>query len=163
MTDDPVAPPESASAAGAPVPPPVTLFAFVLAGFGLRHFVPLFLPIDRAWAIASGAAVLALAVALGLASVRSLVRGGSHPHPRRPSDAIVESGVYRVTRNPIYLSMTVTLVGIALLARSGWHLIIAPLFMLAIHFTQIRLEERYLETRFGETYRAYRRRVRRWL
>ena len=163
MTDDIELRPEAAPAAGAPVPPPVTLFAFVLAGFGLRHFLPLSLPIDRSLALATGAAVLAFAVALGLASVRALVRGGSNPHPRRPSEAIVESGVYRVTRNPIYLSMTLILAGIALMARSGWHLVLALLFMLAIHLTQIRREERYLEARFGETYRAYTGRVRRWL
>lgn len=150
-------------AVGAPLPPPVLLFAAILGGFGIRHFVPLVLPIPVGAARWIGGALLAAGVALGIASTRSLFRGGSHPLPHRPSQALVASGVYRLTRNPIYLSMAILIGGIAILVRSGWHLVMMAAFVLIIDWTQIRREERYLEERFGDAYRQYARRVRRWI
>src|SRR5437764_14569702 len=107
-------------AVGAPIPPPIVLFAAILAGFGLGHFVPLPIPISRAVADVAGGFLLAIGIAVGLASARTLVAGGSTPLPHRPTRALVGSGIYRFSRNPIYLSMAVLLAAIALPARSGW-------------------------------------------
>jgi len=150
-------------AVGAPIPPPALLFAAVLAGFALRHFAALEIPISSAAAMAAGAVLLAAGVALGVAATRTLVRGGTTPVPHRPTSVLVSSGIFRITRNPIYLSMAVLILGIAVLARSGWHLVMLALFVLVIDRTQIRREERYLAGRFGDAYREYARRVRRWV
>ena len=158
MTD-----PDGGLAAGAPVPPPVLLFAAILAGFALRYFSALEIPISRGAARGAGALLLAAGIALGLAGTRSLLRGGATPVPHRPTRALVAAGVFRITRNPIYLSMAVLILGIAVIARSGWHLAMLGLFVLVIDRTQIRREERYLEERFGPAYREYARRVRRWI
>lgn len=149
--------------AGAPIPPPVVFFAAILAGFGIRHFVPFELPIPEIASRVTGALLVVAGVGLGLAGTRNLVRGGTTPFPHRPSSALVESGAYGFSRNPIYLSMAVLLAGVAILFRSGWHLAMTALLVAVLDRTQIPREERYLEALFGDAYRAYARRVRRWL
>jgi protein-S-isoprenylcysteine O-methyltransferase Ste14 len=154
---------DAAPAAGAPIPPPVLFFAAILAGFGIRHFVPLEIPIPVLPARIAGALLIAAGIALGFAGAGALVRGGTTPSPHRPSRALVASGVYRLSRNPIYLSMAVLLLGLAIVIRSGWHLVMLVLLVAVLDRTQIPREERYLEALFGDAFRAYARRVRRWL
>lgn len=160
MADDPDPAP---AVAGAPIPPPVLFFGALLAGFGIRHFVPLGIPVSAGAARVAGGLLMAAGVGLGLAGTGRLVRGGTTPFPHRPSSALVESGVYRFTRNPIYLSMAILLAGLALFLRSGAHLATAALLVAILDRTQIPREERYLEARFGGAFREYARRVRRWL
>jgi protein-S-isoprenylcysteine O-methyltransferase Ste14 len=154
---------DAASAAGAPIPPPVLFFAAILAGFGIRHFVPFPIPVPEIASRVGGALLIVAGAGLGLAGTGKLVRGGTTPFPHRPSSALVESGAYGFSRNPIYLSMAVLLAGAAILLRSGWHLAMTALLVAVLDRTQIPREERYLEARFGDAYRAYARRVRRWL
>ncbi|HEV2125670.1 MAG TPA: isoprenylcysteine carboxylmethyltransferase family protein, partial [Chloroflexota bacterium] len=76
--------------------------------------------------------------------------------------ALVESGPYQFTRNPMYLGLVLMLAGVALIARRA-PLLLAPLgFMATMNVTQIPREEALLEREFGESFRAYRQRVRRW-
>jgi protein-S-isoprenylcysteine O-methyltransferase Ste14 len=151
------------TAVGAPVPPPAVLAVAILIGFLLNGWIPLALPIPVVAARIAGGILLLGGFALGLAALRALVAGGSSPLPHRPSGALVAHGVYRFSRNPIYLSMAVLIAGIAVLARSGWHVVMLALFVVVLDRTQIRREERYLERKFGEGFREYERRVRRWI
>jgi protein-S-isoprenylcysteine O-methyltransferase Ste14 len=76
---------------------------------------------------------------------------------------VIQSGIYRYSRNPIYLSFCIATIGAALLIDSWWGLIaVAPLVYL-LQLLVIRKEESYLQTKFGDPYRDYLRRVRRWL
>ncbi len=154
---------KGSEAVGAPVPPPAVLAAAILLGFLLNGWKPLALPIPVAIARGAGGLLLLGGFALGLAALRSLAAGGSSPIPHRPTKALVVGGIYRFTRNPIYLSMAFMVAGVALLARSGWHLVMLALLVVVLDFTQIRREERYLEEKFGAEFREYRRRVGRWL
>ena len=72
-------------------------------------------------------------------------------------------GVYRFTRNPMYLGMALVHGGVALWLLDGWLLVTLPLAMAVVHRIAIQPEEIYLEQKFGEAYASYRRRVRRWL
>jgi protein-S-isoprenylcysteine O-methyltransferase Ste14 len=153
----------AAPSAGAPIPPPIIFFAAILAGFGIRHLVPFEIPIPLLPARIAGGLLIGAGVVLGLAGTGALVRGGTTPFPHHPSRALVVAGVYRITRNPIYLSMTVLLGGVAVVSRSGWHLVMLVLLVAVFDRTQIPREERYLEALFGDAYRAYASRVRRWL
>src|SRR5262249_31927742 len=81
---------------------------------------------------------------------------------RRPC-AIVESGPYRFTRNPIYLGMFLGLIGLALAFDNLWLLMMLVPFAPVIHYGAVAREESYLERKFGDAYRGYRSRVRRWL
>jgi protein-S-isoprenylcysteine O-methyltransferase Ste14 len=154
---------EDRSVAGTRIPPPLTLTAVILAGFALEHFYPLHLPIRSSASAIAGTLLLGAGLVLGALAVRALIRGGSHPYPHRPAGAIVTSGIYAKTRNPIYFSMAVLLLGVGMLARNGWHLIGFAVFVVLIDRTQIPREEQYLEECFGAEYQAYKRRVRRWV
>ncbi len=90
-------------------------------------------------------------------------RARTSVNPSRPTTALLTAGPYRLTRNPMYLAMVIQYVGLALLFNALWAIVLLPLALVIIHFTVIKREERYLEQKFGEDYRAYKARVRRWL
>lgn len=114
-------------------------------------------------AIAAGCAVAG--VALALAGVREFRRARTTVNPLEPGRAssVVSSGLYRHTRNPMYLGMAVGLVGLALWPGSLAGLLVVPVFMGYLTLFQIIPEERALLARFGSGYADYCRQVRRWL
>ena len=83
--------------------------------------------------------------------------------PGQPTNAIIEGGPYRLSRNPLYVGLLALYLGLALLAPTFWGLVLFPAAVLLILWGAIRPEERYLHERFGAAYDDYTRRVRRWL
>lgn len=83
--------------------------------------------------------------------------------PGQPTNAIIESGPYRLSRNPLYVGLLALYVGLALLAPTFWGLVLFPAAVLLVLCGAIRPEERFLHEQFGATYDDYRQRVRRWL
>lgn len=112
------------------------------------------------------ALVVALAGgAIAAAGARSFRRAGTTISPHRPGNAsvLVTRGIYRATRNPMYLGLALVLAGVAVWLW-WWPAIVGPIaFVAYITRFQIVPEERALGARFGAAYEAYRRRVRRWL
>jgi protein-S-isoprenylcysteine O-methyltransferase Ste14 len=106
-------------------------------------------------------------IALGLTligfAMGGFKRAGTPVIPFEPSTALVTTGVYRYTRNPMYLGLTMVLIGSALLFGSVGALLPIPVFVLIVRQRFILGEERFLEEIFGAEYLAYRERVRRWL
>ena len=92
-----------------------------------------------------------------------MTRAGSNVPTRLPTTTIVETGPYRFTRNPIYLGMFLGLIGLAIAFDNFWLLMMLALFALVIRYGVVAREEAYLERKFGDVYRRYRARVRRWL
>ncbi|MGH7573320.1 MAG: methyltransferase family protein [Gemmatimonadota bacterium] len=88
--------------------------------------------------------------------------GTSHDPAERPT-ALVESGPYRLTRNPMYLGVSAILLGIGLLVGTIPFLLVPAVFLLTMNLTWVPREERALEEEIGEPYRVYRGRVRRWI
>ena len=89
---------------------------------------------------------------------------GRFERPHQPADHhIVESGPYRFTRNPIYLGMFLGLIGLAIAFDNLWLLMMLVPFALVIRYGVVAREETYLERKFGDVYRRYHTRVRRWL
>jgi protein-S-isoprenylcysteine O-methyltransferase Ste14 len=82
--------------------------------------------------------------------------------PTKPSTALVTDGIYRRTRNPMYLGLSLILFGIAFAADSLWFLIVLTIAIFAVTKLAIEPEERYLADLFGTPYRDYKSRVRRW-
>ena len=80
-----------------------------------------------------------------------------------PTTAIVVHGPYRFTRNPMYVSLVGLYAGVTLFVNSAWPLILLPAVVLLVQRQVIAREEAYLEAKFGEEYRAYKARVRRWI
>lgn len=106
---------------------------------------------------------LAAGIALGLAGVITFREAKTTILPAgRPTTAIVESGPYAFTRNPMYCAMALGYVGLSLLLNTWWALLLLPAVLIVVDVSVIRCEERYLRTKFGEDYRAYCARVRRW-
>jgi protein-S-isoprenylcysteine O-methyltransferase Ste14 len=146
---------------GVLAPPPLIYLVPLAAGILTDHFRPTpFVPGEVAGRL--GPALLFL----GLVFVPALVSFGkarTAPEPWKPSTALVTSGVYRFSRNPMYLGMALTYLGVAVWANALAALLLFPVALAAIRVGVIAREEAYLERRFGDEYRAYKARVRRWL
>jgi protein-S-isoprenylcysteine O-methyltransferase Ste14 len=154
---------DTADTAQVIIRPPLAWGAAVLAGLALTWLVPLpFLPTGwpTRWA---GAAVFAVALVLFAWAVATMTRAGSNVQTSQPSTVIVDTGPYRFTRNPIYLGMFLGLIGLAVAFNTPWLLLMLAPFALVIRYGVVAREEAYLERRFGDVYRDYRSRVRRWL
>jgi protein-S-isoprenylcysteine O-methyltransferase Ste14 len=107
--------------------------------------------------------VFVLALALFVWAIITITRAGSNVPTNMPATSIVDTGPYRFTRNPIYLGMMLGLVGLAIAFDSLWLLVTLVPFFLVIHYGVVAREEAYLDRKFGEVYRSYRARVRRWV
>jgi protein-S-isoprenylcysteine O-methyltransferase Ste14 len=143
--------------------PPLAWALAVVAGLTLDALVPLrFLP-ARSPAAWLGAIVFVLALALFGWAIVTITRAGSNVPGNRPTTTIVEGGPYRITRNPIYLGMFLGLIGLAIAFDNPWLLMMLVPFWLVIRYGVVAREEAYLERKFGDVYRSYRSRVRRWL
>jgi protein-S-isoprenylcysteine O-methyltransferase Ste14 len=143
--------------------PPLAWGLAVMAGLALDWLIPLpFLPADvpGGWL---GVGVFVLALALFAWAIITMTRGGSNVPTNRPTTTIVENGPYRFTRNPIYLGMFLGVIGLAIAFDTLWLLLMLVPFALVIRFGVVAREEAYLERKFGDVYRGYRSRVRRWL
>jgi protein-S-isoprenylcysteine O-methyltransferase Ste14 len=143
--------------------PPIAWAVAVLAGLALNWLMPLpFVPaaVPTGWL---GAMVFALALALFAWSIATIAQAGSYVPTNLPTTTIVDTGPYRFTRNPIYLGMVLGLIGLAIALNSLWSLLTLVPFAAVIRYGVIAREEAYLERKFGDVYRRYRARVRRWL
>jgi len=135
----------------------------VLVGLTLQWVVSLpFMPasVPAGWI---GGIVFVLALALFAWAITTMTRAGSNVPTNLPTTTIVETGPYRFTRNPIYLGMFLGLVGLAIAFDNLWLLAMLVPFALVIRYGVVAREEAYLERKFGDAYRQYRARVRRWL
>lgn len=147
---------------GVHLPPPL-LFALVyLAGVGLDRLWPLPRLAGHGLTLV-GNFLLVVSVVLGIWGLYSFARAGTTILPFRASRALITGGPFRFTRNPLYLGLALAYAGIALGWGMLWPLLLLPLAVGIITRYVIRAEEAYLDRLFGEDYRAYRRRVRRWL
>lgn len=153
-------------AAAVKVPPPIVAIVTIIAGYVLGRFLPLVpayvLPTPaRYWA--GGLICVIAVVAFVILPARQFQQTGQDPKPWTPTPEIVVSGMYQYTRNPMYLGMLVFCTGFAIILSEAWVLILTPLCGWLIYHTAIRHEEAYLAGKFGESYRAYRDTVRRWI
>jgi protein-S-isoprenylcysteine O-methyltransferase Ste14 len=155
---------DTADTANVIVRPPIAWALAVLAGLALNWLMPLpFLPAAVSAGWLGGAIVFALALALAAWAIATMTRAGSNVPTNMPTTTIVDTGPYRFTRNPIYLGMVLGVIGLAIAFNSLWLLMTLMPFSLVIRYGVITREEAYLERKFGDVYRRYRARVRRWL
>ena len=128
----------------------------------LRRYAPLPIGGGAARVIGAWALVAAFTGILGW-SFLSFLNKRTTVIPNRPANALVVSGPYRVTRNPMYVAMALLTAGTGLWLNTWWVLGLLPLAIAAIDRMVITREEAYLRRRFGAEYEAFTRRVRRWL
>jgi len=148
--------------AGVIAPPPVIYLTSLVIGLVFRALVPTpFLP--RGLAFMLGAILIAIAVWLSVWGVRVMHRAGTSEKTSLPTTALVTTGPFRYSRNPLYVSLTLGYLGIAVAAQSLWALALLIVVLAVMLRGVIGREERYLERRFGEDYLRYKGRVRRWI
>ncbi len=145
-------------------PPALQLLLCLALMKGLEVYLPLgrfVLPQRAIWV----GVLLAVGVLCVAAGVIAFARQRTTVDPTRPENAarLVTGGVYRITRNPMYLGMLIILLTALLKWGAYSAALVPPLFVWSMNRGQIRREEAALETLFGDAYRAYTRRVRRWL
>lgn len=142
--------------------PPLVYLASILLGALIQFAAPLpFLP--RRLAVPLGASLVVVAIALLSSAVTKFRSAGTPVPARKPTTAIVRTGPYRFSRNPIYLAFSLLQLGIAIWLNSLWLLATLVAAVALIHYVVIPREEQYLERRFGSQYLEYKASVRRWL
>jgi len=151
-------------AAAVRLPPPLVFAAAIAAGGLLERYVfRLRLPLDGPARIVVVVLTLALGLLLAGFALGLFRKTGQKPEPWTPTPELVSDGIYRYTRNPMYVGMALVQISVAIGYRSGWILAFVPLSLAVVWWTAVRHEEAYLERKFGDAYRDYKRAVRRWL
>lgn len=153
---------EDKRGAGLRFPPPLIAVVVIALAWQLEGFFawPI-LPAAGYWPI--GAACVGASLALALAAVWQLRRAGTAVEPWHPTSAVVQHGVYRFSRNPIYLAFCLATLGVGLWLDSGWIAAATLPVAALLYWLVIRREEAYLARKFGAAYQDYCRQVRRWL
>jgi protein-S-isoprenylcysteine O-methyltransferase Ste14 len=144
--------------------PPVILLLFLAAGFALEYFVPLVkdnlsTPTES---IIVGSVIILCAFAIAALALREMRRSQTTILPGGPAAALVQWGVFKRSRNPIYLSFVLLMLGLGIATVNPWMILLALALLFYLQERVVKREEAYLTARFGPDYLAYRRRVRRW-
>ena len=159
-TDDlpaPVRPPPRASA-WTWVPPPLLFALPLVVGTRLEHLVSLPLPGRIVGIVLLGVALFFIPTAPILFAIHKTT---IVPHAK--ARTLIERGPYRVSRNPMYVGLVLIYLGVTFLVGTAWPLLFLPLPLWVTHAKTIAYEEQMLERAFGDEYRSYKARVRRWL
>lgn len=154
--------PETAGVVGRPI----LLFpTAVLVGLLLDRLLPVPVPLPGVGGIAwiAGGVLILVGLALFTPGVRNFSRAGTPLPTNRPARVLVTTGIHRWTRNPVYLGFFLMYAGIGVAALSPWMLILFVPLVVTIRYGVVAREEAYMERRFGDAYRDYAARVRRWL
>ena len=143
-------------------PPPMIYLGVLGLGLLLEWLRPTRL-LRWPLAVAVGSTILIGGVVGLTASIRTVWRAQTPVDPYKATTAIVTDGLFRFSRNPIYVSDTFLYVGLSLALNAGWALALTPVLVWIVHVGVIRREEEYLERKFGNDYLRYKQQVRRWV
>ena len=146
------------------LPPPIVFFALILIGFIAQWLFPLRLVFHEL--TTRLLIVLPLFVASGVIAINALMimkKNKTAINFKNPTTKFIAEGSFRFTRNPLYLSLLIVMCCIVVGANSAWHLIAFIVLFLFFNFGVVVREEQYLEIIFGEQYKQYKNRVRRWM
>jgi protein-S-isoprenylcysteine O-methyltransferase Ste14 len=155
---------DSRGIAGVIAPPPLIFLGFLVLPAVLEVLAPsptaTLFPHAR---YIAGAALFIIGLLIGIAGVRGLHAAATNISTDLPTTALVVDGIYGRSRNPLYLAMTLAYSGLAIAAGSAWAIALLVPLLVLMHVGVISREEGYLEREFGDMYRQYKSRVRRWL
>jgi protein-S-isoprenylcysteine O-methyltransferase Ste14 len=147
---------------GVIAPPPLIYAAGLAAGLLANRLRPTPL-LPGALSKVLGWPLVAGGISLGLWGFREMRRAGTNVDPYHPTTAIVEAGPYAFTRNPLYVGMALVYAGVSARANALPAALLLPAVLHLVDRGVVKREERYLEGKFGEEYRRYKGRVRRWI
>ena len=147
--------------AGVIAPAPILYAVAIAVGLVAEYLAPTsLLPSPISGWVAS--AFVGASIALVVSAFRALAKAHTAFDARKSTTSLVTSGVFRFTRNPTYLSLTLLQIGVAFAIQSSWVLLVAIPAVAVTQWGVILPEERYLNSKFGERYRDYASKVRRW-
>lgn len=144
-------------------PPPLVWLGGVILGLVIDYFVMAArFPVTRAASLTTGVILMAIGAALPVSARLHFKRTGQSVRPWDPTPELIFEGPYRFTRNPMYVGLTLFEIGLGLLLNNVWVSALALPALSAVHFMAVLPEERYLSGKFGDSYREYLGRVRRY-
>jgi len=142
--------------------PPVYLFITLLLMWLMNYFIPVYNYTSPPIAYAGIIPVIG-GIAIAAIAARSFKKVDTGLEPFDEATVLVTGGFFRFTRNPMYIGMFLLLLGVAFLMGSVGALLPIPVFILIIRNSFVLGEERFMEAAFGQQYRDYKLKVRRWL
>ncbi len=145
-----------------PVMPPVVFLGYLIGALVLNQIHPFPMPWPLEFRMLGGAMAVA-GFWLSSAALRQMIQAHTSPDPHQAATTLIREGLYRHTRNPIYLGFLGIYLGFTFLAATLWGILLSPFLFWTITHTVIHAEEEYLEDKFGEQYTYYKSRVRRWI
>ena len=156
---------ESRDNPGVIAPPPMIYAGTLIVGLVLHALFPVRLVrfLSRTARAVLGGSLVGFAATLATLAFRTMRRAHTNVDPSQPATALVTEGPFKLTRNPLYLSLTLFYAGIAILVNALWAMLLLPMALLVMRKGVIEREERYLERKFGEEYLRYKASVRRWI
>jgi protein-S-isoprenylcysteine O-methyltransferase Ste14 len=157
---------ENARGPNVRIPPPVLFAIPLLTGYLVQHFVPIHIVSGAGPARTLrlvGIAEIVIALSLMGWAMSTFVKRHTPVIPIKRATTLVAEGPFKLTRNPMYLGFTVLYVGIVFVTNALWPLVFLPEAIALAYLFAIRLEEDYLTREFGDAYRDYCSRVRRWV
>lgn len=143
-------------------PAPVFYGVSFIVALIFNYFYPIAV-LANSYAFKVGILFVVISIAIVLSAVFALRKSGTTFDARKTSTALVTNGIFRLSRNPTYLSLTLLFTGIALILNSLPALISVGFATLLVHFGVIKREEHYLAAKFGDSYSQYKQKVRRWI
>lgn len=145
-------------------PPPLAFASWLLLGVAIDRYVAAApIPIDRSIRIGLGSFMAFCGIVLLASSRIHFKRTGQSVIPWKPTPELIFQGPYRFTRNPMYVGMTLLEIGLGIALNNLWISLFALPALATVHFIAVLPEERYLSEKFGEGYRTYLTKVRRYL
>ena len=146
------------------VPPPTLYLAGIGVGVAVDFFAEsLRLDIPLVGRIAGGCAAGAMALVYIIGAMGKFKATGQDPKPWLPSPEMITTGIYGITRNPMYIAMALLQIAIGI-ALSNWWIVLAVIpVLVSVYVLAVRHEEVYLTEKFGDAYLQYKRSVRRWI
>jgi protein-S-isoprenylcysteine O-methyltransferase Ste14 len=147
---------------GKKVLPPTYLLVSIVIMLALHFLLPVPKIIPMPWNVL-GIVPLACGIALNLAADKAFREVGTTVKPFEESKALLTSGVFRISRNPMYLGYELILIGIAIMLRSLTPYVVIPVFVVLMNRVFIRVEEQMLGKKFGPGWSEYGEKVRRWI
>jgi protein-S-isoprenylcysteine O-methyltransferase Ste14 len=142
--------------------PPTWLLIAMIAMLALRFLFPVLIVIPTGWNLL-GLLPILFGLGITLPADQAFHRAKTTVKPFEESSVLITEGIFQISRNPMYFGFVLVLIGIATLLQALTPYLVVPAFVILIEWMFISTEERMLEKRFGDEYKQYRRRVRRWL
>lgn len=148
---------------GVYIPPPL----IYVATFFVAIFMQKYAPLDRAFFHTTAARIIGIVAILGslgfnFPALRQFFKTKNTVITVKPASSLQTTGIYSISRNPMYISLLLVYTGLSFLIGNWWNLILLPLLILIVQEYIIKREEKYLDRRFGQEYADYKTKVGRW-